>query len=119
MPGMDGLSVLKAMRAAAKDLPVLFLTARGQVADRVEGLSAGGDDYLVKPFHVLEPSARNARRLVTRMMLLELVWNFNFEHNTTVVETHMSCWCAKIDEPFDIALIHTTRNAGYSWHGLR
>ena len=51
MPGMDGLSVLKALRAAKKDLPVLFLTALGQVDDRVEGLAAGGDDYLTKPFH--------------------------------------------------------------------
>ena len=46
MPGMDGLSVLKALRAAKKDLPVIFLTALGQVDDRVEGLAAGGDDYL-------------------------------------------------------------------------
>ena len=58
MPGMDGLSVLKALRAARKDLPVLFLTAMGQVEDRVEGLSEGGDDYLVKPFHFSELLAR-------------------------------------------------------------
>ena len=60
MPGMDGLSVLKALRAARKDLPVLFLTAMGQVDDRVEGLAAGGDDYLVKPFHFSELLARIA-----------------------------------------------------------
>ena len=58
MPGMDGLSVVKALRASRKDLPVLFLTAMGQVEDRVEGLSAGGDDYLVKPFHFSELLAR-------------------------------------------------------------
>ena len=172
MPGMDGLSVLKALRAAGKDLPVLFLTAMGQVEDRVEGLAAGGDDYLAKPFHfsellaridalarrrqagpktgalkvhdleldlmartatrqgvlielhakefaMLEVLMRNAGRVVTRTMLLERVWNFNFEPNTTVVETHMSRLRAKIDKPFDVALIHTIRNAGYSMHGPR
>ncbi|WP_415184514.1 response regulator transcription factor [Phaeovulum sp.] len=172
MPGMDGLSVLKALRAAHKDLPVLFLTAMGQVEDRVEGLSAGGDDYLVKPFHfsellarietvtrrkydsgethaidvhdlhldllsrtatrqgkvielhakefaMLEILMRNAGRVVTRTMLLERVWNFNFEPNTTVVETHMSRLRTKIDKPFDTPLIHTIRNTGYSLHGPR
>lgn len=172
MPGMDGLSVLKALRAAQKDLPVLFLTAMGQVDDRVEGLTAGGDDYLVKPFHfsellariasitrrkhdspethaldvhdlhldllsrtatrqhtlielhskefaMLEVLMRNAGRVVTRTMLLERVWNFNFEPNTTVVETHMSRLRAKIDKPFDTALIHTIRNTGYCMHGPR
>ena len=172
MPGMDGLSVLRALRAAHKDLPVLFLTALGNVDDRVEGLSAGGDDYLVKPFHfsellariatitrrnrdtaeisgldvhdlhldllsrtatrqghrielhakefaMLEMLMRNAGRVITRTMLLERVWNFNFEPNTTVVETHMSRLRAKVDKPFDLALIHTIRNTGYSMHGPR
>lgn len=172
MPGMDGLSVLKALRAARKDVPVLFLTAMGQIDDRVEGLSAGGDDYLVKPFHfseflarvaaitrrkletpetnaldvhdlhldllsrtasrqgrlielhakefaLLEILMRNAGRVVTRTMLLERVWNFNFEPNTTVVETHMSRLRSKIDKPFATALIHTIRNTGYSMHGPR
>ncbi len=172
MPGMDGLSVLKSLRAAGKDLPVLFLTAMGQVEDRVAGLSAGGDDYLVKPFHfsellariasitrrkqdtaetsvlrvmdlqldllsrmatrqgkaielhakefaLLEVLMRNAGRVVTRTMLLERVWNFNFEPNTTVVETHMSRLRAKVDKPFEVQLIHTLRNTGYSIHGPR
>ena len=172
MPGIDGLSVLKALRAARKDVPVLFLTAMGQIDDRVEGLSAGGDDYLVKPFHfseflarvaaitrrkletpetnaldvhdlhldllsrtasrqgrlielhakefaLLEILMRNAGRVVTRTMLLERVWNFNFEPNTTVVETHMSRLRSKVDKPFDTALIHTIRNTGYSMHGPR
>ena len=172
MPGMDGLSVLKALRASKKATPVLFLTALGQVDDRVEGLAAGGDDYLTKPFHfselvarmdaivrrktetraepamkvhdltldllsrtatrqgqvielhnkefsILEILMRNAGRVVTRTLLLEQVWNFNFEPNTTVVETHMSRLRAKIDKPFDTPLIHTIRNTGYSMHGPR
>ena len=58
LPGMDGLSVPKALRASNKASPVLFLTALGQVDDRVEGLAAGSDDYLTKPFHFSELLAR-------------------------------------------------------------
>lgn len=172
MPGMDGLSLVKALRAARKETPVLFLTALGDVSERVEGLAAGADDYLVKPFHfsellarvmalsrrrkdgaevsrlvvhdltldllartatrqgqpitlqskefaLLEVLMRNAGRVVTRTMLLEQVWNFNFEPNTTVVETHVSRLRAKVDKPFDVALIHTVRSTGYSMHGPR
>lgn len=172
MPGMDGLSVLKSLRAAGRHVPVLFLTSMGDVDDRVEGLMAGGDDYLVKPFHfsellarvtalgrrpqsteqstrltvhdleldLLEHTAkragtsidlqakefamlallmRNAGRIVTKTMLLEQVWDFNFDPKTTVVETHMSRLRAKVDRPFETQLIETTRNAGYSIHGPR
>ena len=72
-----------------------------------------------KEFAMLEILMRNAGRVVTRTMLLERVWNFNFEPNTTVVETHMSRLRTKIDKPFDTALIHTIRNTGYSLHGSR
>lgn len=172
MPGMDGLSVLKALRSAGRKMPVIFLTAMGDVDDRVEGLMAGGDDYLAKPFHfsellarvtalsrrpldaeavtkltvhdleldllshmarrgdvdiplqnkefaLLEVLMRNAGRIVTKTMLLELVWDFNFDPKTTVVETHMSRLRAKVDKPFDVPLIHTTRNTGYSIYAPR
>jgi two-component system OmpR family response regulator len=172
LPGMDGLSVLKSLRAAGKKQPVLFLTSMGDVDDRVEGLLAGGDDYLVKPFHfsellarvtalgrrpqsgeqptklmvhdleldllahsakrngtridlqakeyaLLEVLMRNSGRIVTKTMLLEQVWDFNFDPKTTVVETHMSRLRAKVDKPFDVQLIHTTRNSGYSLHAPR
>ncbi|MFV0336028.1 MAG: response regulator transcription factor [Tropicimonas sp.] len=58
MPGMDGLSVVRSLRAAGRRMPVIFLTAMGDVEDRVEGLRAGADDYLVKPFHFSELTAR-------------------------------------------------------------
>lgn len=58
MPGMDGLSLVKALRVANSALPVIFLTALSDVDDRVEGLRAGGDDYMVKPFHFSELLAR-------------------------------------------------------------
>lgn len=172
MPGMDGLSVLKTLRAAKSDLQVIFLTAMSDVDDRVDGLLAGGDDYLVKPFHVsellaritaltrrpkgakeitelivhdlhldllsrcakrgevtinlqakefalLEILMRNEGRIVTRSMLLEKVWDFNFDPKTTVVDTHISRLRAKIDKPFDVPLLHTSRNIGYSLHAPR
>jgi two-component system, OmpR family, response regulator len=58
LPGLDGLSVVRAMRAAGVRVPVLFLTAIGGINDRVEGLEAGGDDYLTKPFAFAELLAR-------------------------------------------------------------
>jgi two-component system OmpR family response regulator len=58
VPGMDGLKVVKSLRAAGVTTPALFLTAVGGVGDRVEGLEAGGDDYLVKPFAFTEMMAR-------------------------------------------------------------
>ena len=58
LPGLDGLSIVRSMRAADRNTPVLVLSALGEVDDRVEGLRAGGDDYLVKPFALAELSAR-------------------------------------------------------------
>lgn len=58
LPGMNGLSLVKTLRGAKVQIPILFLTALGGVDDRVEGLEAGGDDYLVKPFSFAELSAR-------------------------------------------------------------
>lgn len=172
LPGMDGLSILKALRAARNNTPVLFLTSIGDVEDRVEGLKEGADDYLVKPFHysellarlhsiikrkadsgvntelrvhdlsmdllgrvvrrqetviellpreysLLEILMRNSGRIVSRTMLLEQVWDFSFDPNSSVVETHISRLRAKIDKPFDVTLLHTIRGVGYSLHGPR
>ena len=58
LPGLDGLSIVRSLRAAKRSIPVLVLSALGEVDDRVEGLRAGGDDYLVKPFALAELSAR-------------------------------------------------------------
>ncbi|MEO5807631.1 response regulator [Devosia sp.] len=169
LPGMDGLSVVKALRASGITTPVLFLTAINGLDDRVEGLESGGDDYLVKPFALsellarinalarrlpvpgektalrlwdleldlvrhsckrgtvaidllpreftlLEYLMRNENRIVTRTMLLEKVWDFHFDPKTSVVETHISRLRAKIDKPFDRALLHTIRLTGYTMH---
>jgi two-component system OmpR family response regulator len=172
LPGLDGLSVIKAVRAAQVKVPAIFLTAVGGVDDRVEGLEAGGDDYLVKPFAfsellarlnalarrprateektllriadleldlikrhasragqvidlqpreftLLEVLMRGDGRVLTRTMLLELVWDFHFDPKTSVVETHISRLRSKIDKPFEVQLLHTVRNTGYSIHAPR
>ncbi len=169
LPGLDGLSVVKGLRASGTATPVLFLTAVNGVDDRVEGLESGGDDYLVKPFAfsellarvnalgrrppaqiertmlqvadleldlvrrscrraaaaidllpreftLLEYLMRNEGRVLTRTMLLERVWDFHFDPQTSVVETHISRLRAKIDRPFGHQLLHTIRNTGYSMH---
>jgi len=169
LPGIDGLSLVRALRATGVATPILFLTSVGGIDDRVEGLESGGDDYVVKPFAfsevlaranalarrppptvertklnvldleldlvrrtcsragqaidllprefgLLEYLMRNEGRVVTRTMLLERVWEFHFDPLTTVVETHISRLRAKIDRPFEVPLIHTVRNTGYTLH---
>jgi two-component system OmpR family response regulator len=166
LPGMDGLAIVRTMRAAGNRTPILILTTMGGIDDRVEGLDAGADDYLVKPFafteltarvnalarrpalaevqtvlrvadleidllkrtvarqgraielqprefRLLEYLMRNAGRVVTRTMLLEQVWDFHFDPQTNVVETHISRLRAKIDKGFGQELIRTVRGAGY------
>jgi two-component system OmpR family response regulator len=166
LPGLDGLSIVKTIRGAGVKTPVLFLTTLGGIDDRVAGLEAGGDDYLVKPFafaellarvnalarrpppvdvqtslivadlqldllkrsvtrggkridlqpqefKLLEYLMRHADHVVTRTMLLEGVWDFHFDPQTTVVETHISRLRSKIDAGFDKPLIHTVRGSGY------
>ena len=167
-PELDGLSVLKSIRAAKNRTPAIFLTAMGDVEDRVEGLQAGADDYLPKPFALSELEARVAAlgrrgqgpsevdattltagdirldllkqnatrqgqnldlntkefrlleaflraegRVLTRNMLLEKVWDMNFDPTTSVVETHMSRLRGKLEKPFGDTVIRTIRGAGY------
>jgi two-component system, OmpR family, response regulator len=165
LPGLDGLGLVKSLRATGIRVPVLILTALGAIDDRVAGLEAGADDYLTKPFafpelmarlnalarrppiaesttlqvgdlvmdlvgrtihregqpiallprefKLLEVLMRNRGRLITRTMLLERVWDFQFDPKTSVVETHMSRLRAKLDRPFDGAMIRTERGMGY------
>lgn len=172
LPGLDGLSLVKALRAAGSTTAILMLTAVGGISDRVEGLEGGADDYLVKPFafselaarlnalarrpaprvepHVLKTAdivldldrrtveragrriqlqprefsllaelMRNPRRVVTRTMLLERVWDFDFDPKTNIVETHLSRLRSKLNLGFDVDAIETVRGAGYMIRGGR
>jgi heavy metal response regulator len=167
LPGIDGLGVLAALRHS-RDTPVLMLTARGAVEDRVKGLQSGADDYLTKPFafselvarlHVLmrrgktggasEPTVlrlhdleldllkrratRAGKRLdlsakefnllalflrrpgevLSRTEFAEQVWDMNFDSNTNVVEVAIRRLRSKLDEPFEVNLLHTVRGMGY------
>ena len=166
LPGIDGWQIMSALRAK-RDLPVIFLTARDHVADRIHGLELGADDYLVKPFSFTELLLRIRtllrrgvmresdtfkiadlqvdvlRRKVTRkgiditltnkeFALLHLfckrqgealsrtliaseVWDMNFDSDTNVVDVAVKRLRAKIDNPFDLKLIHTVRSIGYSF----
>jgi DNA-binding response OmpR family regulator len=164
LPKLPGLEVLKKIRARHLNLPVLILTAKGSVADKVTGLDRGASDYLVKPFAFAELSARvrallrrgaqesttlrladlemntatrmvtrggrkidlklkefsllefllrNARRTVTRTMIIEHVWDIHFDSVSNVVDVHINSLRNKIDRGFTPALIHTVRGVGY------
>jgi two-component system OmpR family response regulator len=73
-------------------------------------------ELLPREFALLEYLMRNEGRVVTRTMMLERVWEFNFDPQTSVVETHISRLRTKVDKPFETPLIHTLRNSGYSLH---
>ena len=73
-------------------------------------------DLQPREFSLLEALMRGEGRVITRTMLLERVWDFHFDPKTSVVETHISRLRAKIDRPFEVPLIHTVRNTGYSVH---
>lgn len=165
LPGLDGWRVLQGLRKAGKDMPVLFLTARDKVEDRVKGLELGADDYLVKPFDFTELLARvrtllrrgvpretaalkvadleldllrrrairSGRRIdltakefallelflrhkgeiLPRLLLASQVWDMNFDSDTNVVEVAVRRLRSKIDDDFDVKLIHTVRGMGY------
>src|SRR5476649_3006473 len=166
LPGLNGWQVMEVLRKKS-DVPVLFLTARDHVRDRIHGLELGADDYLVKPFSFTELVLRIRtllrrgviresdvfqvadlhvdvlRRRVTRQgmdialtnkefALLHLfckrqgealsrtliaseVWDMNFDSDTNVVDVAIKRLRAKLDQPFDIKLIHTVRSIGYSF----
>mgnify|MGYP003653065001 FL=1 len=167
LPDVDGWRILQSLRESGQDTPVLFLSARDNVDDRVKGLELGADDYLVKPFAFAEVLARVRtllrrgqasalmdqlqigdlildipRRRVTRQgkkislshkefCLLELlvrrqgevltrsliasqVWDMNFDSDTNVIDVAIRRLRKKMDEGFDVKLIHTIRGMGYT-----
>ena len=168
LPHMDGLALVKFLREQGVRTPVLVLSALGTVDDRVQGLKAGGDDYLTKPFafsellarveallrrttstdnapptrlkvsdlemdllsrrvlrsgreieltarefKLLEFLLRHAGQVVTRTMLLEGVWDLQFDPQTNLIDVHMSRLRQAVDRGFAKPLIHTVRGAGY------
>ena len=165
LPGRDGLSVLRQLRGRQNATPVLLLSARGEVNERVEGLDAGAEDYLPKPFALAELAARvraltrrstenratvlrladltldtvthraqrggtdieltsreyrlleflmrSAGRLCGRMMILEKVWDYDFDPGTNLVDVYIKRLREKVDADFEPKLVHTVRGSGY------
>ncbi len=165
MPEKDGLEVVSELRKAGDLTPVIFLTARDSVSDKVAGLDSGANDYLVKPFSfdelnarlravtrtatrsagnlytladlvldtetrlvrrggreipltareymLLEYLLRNKGRILSRQKIEDNVWNYDYEGGTNVVGVYISYLRKKIDEDFDVKLIHTVHGIGY------
>ena len=165
LPRRDGIDVCRTLRARGLGVPVLMLTARDSIGDRVRGLDSGADDYLVKPFAfaellarlraltrrepvltdielrvadltldtttrvvkrqstvidltnkeyaLLEYLMRHPNQVLTRSMIAEHVWNFDFDTGTNVIDVHIRYLRRKLDDPFPTKLIQTARGAGY------
>ena len=166
LPDLDGFSLIEEIREEKLDMPIIVLSARSSVDDKIKGLQKGSDDYLAKPFSFAEllariqallrrPSAlseptklsvsdltidlqtrkvlrggekielqpleyvlleylmRNAGRVVSKTMITEQVWDYNFDPQTNVVETRICRLRDKIDREFPKKLIHTVRGVGY------
>jgi two-component system OmpR family response regulator len=165
LPGMDGVSVARRLRGFGVTTPILMLTARGDVRDRIDGLDAGADDYLPKPFDldellarlralyrrsshvgeapvqvgdlVVDPTTRrvvrdgveitlsarefdilyllasHAGRVVTRLTILDEVWDGETDLRSNVIDVHLAAIRAKIDKPFGTESITTLRGVGY------
>lgn len=165
LPGMDGVQVLARLHEAGIATPVLMLTARGAVRDRVEGLDAGADDYLSKPFDldellarlralyrrssfigqapvqvgdlIVDPVSRRVTRsgtaivlsarefdilhllaahagqVITRLTILDEVWDGETDLRSNVIDVYVAAIRAKIDKPFGTSTITTLRGVGY------
>lgn len=164
LPGMDGLEVCQRIRQKSK-LPILILTAKDAVQDRVEGLDAGADDYLVKPFNLeellarirallrrteqerqpvlrfadvtidtttrevrrgdrkleltkkeyqlLELFMRHPRQVLTREMIFDRIWGYDFGGESNVLEVYIRYLRQKLEQNGEPRLIHTVRGVGY------
>ncbi len=164
LPDMDGLTVLEKIRNRKSSPPVLILSARGGVDDRVRGLELGADDYLTKPFafvellararvllrrgqpmperlqvgdlvldcirrkvnrgseqidlapkefSILEYLMRSKGRPVSRTMIVEHVWDMDYDGLTNIVDVYIRHLRAKVDDRYTEKLIHTVRGVGY------
>ena len=165
LPISDGIEVCRTLRLRGVRTPIIMLTARDTIEDRVRGLDSGADDYLVKPFAFAEllarvraltrrePTAmgtiltlgdltldtttrqvsrderrielttkefvlleylmRHPNQVLTRTMIAEHVWNYDFDNDSNVIDVHVRNLRRKIDDPFDTKLIGTIRGAGY------
>jgi two-component system response regulator MprA len=164
LPGIDGIEVCRRLRAAGK-VPILMLTAKDSISDRVMGLDAGADDYLVKPFNLdellarirallrrtqtpkqkeylfkdlkldtgtrrayrgervidltakeyelLELFMRHPRHVLTREMIYDDVWGYDFGGESNIIEVYVRYLRQKLEDGEEVRLLHTVRGMGY------
>jgi len=141
LPGRSGLEVLAAIRRARPALPVIVLTARGEVEDRVAGLDAGAVDYLVKPFSMAELLSREVRfegepvllsttefellvfmlrhhgEVLSREQILSAVWGYAHDPATNVVDVYIGYLRRKLARDDGTTPIFTVRSVGYRLGG--
>ena len=166
LPGMDGLTIIEKIRAKKINTPIIILSAKREVDDRIIGFQKGGDDYLTKPFSfsellvriqslirrssdshnisilqcndltmnlishtvsrgkseinlqpkefaLLEYLMRNQERVLSKTLIMENIWDYNFDPQTNIVDVVVSRLRSKIDKDFDNKLLHTVRGVGY------
>ncbi len=166
LPGMDGLTVIEKIRAKKINTPIIILSAKRELDDRVTGFQKGGDDYLTKPFSfsellvriqalirrsqkkgdkttlscndlsldllshsvkrgnstielqpkefaLLEYLLRNSGRVISKTLIMEHIWDYNFDPQTNIVDVVISRLRSKIDKNFEKKLLHTVRGVGY------
>ena len=126
MPGIDGLQVCRRLRDAGDRTPVLMLTARDAVDDRVAGLDAGADDYLVKPFALkelkarlrallrrAEPAESDGGQVLERSQILLRVWGYDFGGDSNSLGVYVGYLRRKLEDAGARPLIHTVRGVGY------
>lgn len=166
LPKLDGLTLIEELRRKKVDTPVIILSAKRSIDDRIKGLQTGSDDYLIKPFSfsellarvqalirratrtteptrlnvgdlsvelltreiiragekidlqprefsLLEYLMRNTGRVVSKTMILEHIWDYNFDPQTDVVDVLVCRLRSKVDRDFDEKMIHTIRGVGY------
>ena len=113
MPGMDGLQVLQALRKNGIKTPVLLLTAKGEIEDRVNGLDAGADDYLPKPFAATELLARVRAMLRRKELFMERIWGWDSDVEVSIVWIYISNLRKKLEKLGANVTIKAVRGVGY------
>ena len=111
LPGKDGLEICRDVRAKGVDAPILMLTARDDITDKVVGLKMGADDYLTKPFEVIELLARG--EVIDRDEILKSVWEYESAPFTRTIDLHIAYLRKKLGDRERQELIVTVRGQGY------
>ncbi len=119
LPDISGIEVIRRLRAEDRNFPILILTARALWQEKVEGLEAGADDYLVKPFHFEELAARlralirRSGRVVSKSQLVEHIYDEDNDRDSNVIEVFIGRLRKKLDPDGEINPIQTLRGRGY------